>query len=706
MRHSRFRTIGTFCLNSVWVFFFPCILVTLRAEAAETSLKKNWDVQSPHLFHSALDEGFGFSFSYDGKPIGPATLPDWKITTRTLGRSRETTFRHPTGLTVIRHLELHAEFEAVEYTLRFRNESSNTLAAISQIDALDLKFEREFSKLSVVSSGGGLDDSTYPPRTFALHTQRIGPMTPVNGQVALTTEGGRSSNRDLPFYFVQDEYTHQGIFVAVGWSGQWKASVYGNFHERSLQFTAGIPDIHIQLKPGEEISGPRILLGCYHGPLSSGSNRLRRLIRDIYSPLLDGKRVEPVLTYDHWWNIGHQFDETLLRRLADAAAQIGQEYFLLDAGWYAGTNDAGGFSAGVGNWDEIDNTKFPSGMGAFADYVRSKGLKFGLWFEPERVAKGSLLASQHPDWVIWLPQNAVQPPANGTPTYGLLDYGRLEVQEWVFEMLDRYIRQLDIRYIRYDFNLDPLAYWLSQDTPDRRGISQIHHIEGFYRVIDRIRQQHPKTVLEGCASGGRRIDLETTRRFHTFWISDHTVDPHIVRFHLQGLNYFLPGNYSYVCYTLPLPYQQNFRTADLGFQSFFGGAFGTGGRIDDWSREMKEQAKKHVTVYKSLRRFLMEDYYSLTPQPLDLDSWTAWQFHKPETNEGFVQVFRLESSLQSRSFALKGLTPTAKYRFTEPYSGKTFQLKGSEALSNGVTVELPKLSSRVLLYQQLSEAKR
>jgi alpha-galactosidase len=454
----------------------------------------------------------------------------------------------------------------------------------------------------------------------------------------------------------------------------------------------GIPGIETHLTPGEVIPGPRILIGCYRGSVAEGSNRLRRLIRSHYTPPLEAKAFAPIATYDHWWHVGPTFTEELLRKLTDAAAAIGQEYFLLDAGWYAGTT-ATDFSVGVGNWEQIDQTKFPKGLRPFADYVRSKRLQFGLWFELERVARGSLLARQHPDWILWL-STAAQDPNLSSVAYGLLDFGRPEVQEYVEQLLDRYIRDLDIRYIRYDFNIDPLVYWNAADAPERHGIHQIRHIEGFYKVIDWVRTHHPKTVLEGCASGGRRIDLETARRFHTFWISDETDDPDIVRWHLHGLNYFLPGNYLYVQYTRPHPEEEPEST----FQGFLGGAFGTGGRIDQWSAEVQKRAARHVAVFKELRRFLMDDYYPLTPQAADLKSWEAWQFHDPETNEGFAQAFRLDSAETSLRLRLRGLERKTVYVFRDAYSGQEVKNSGAAAMEEGIPFRLDARASQVLVY--------
>lgn len=672
-----------------------------RPEPSESgaSLKPCWPTKGSRVFHDALEEGTGFSFIYEGQEPFSATSPGWQVSTHTTAAVVETTFRHSSGLTAVRRAQAHPEYDALAYAVTFKNEGSSILPVIAAVNALDLKFgQRALIGAYVVSSGGGLDDSTYPPDAYAIRKHWIGPMTPVNGQITLTTEGGKSSNKDLPFYFVQNDRENEGIFVAIGWTGQWSSTIVGDFGANMLHLTGGIPDLHIRLKPGEAIGGPRVLIGCYRGELSTGSNRLRRLIRNRFTPLLEGKSFDPILTFDHWWGVGVHFDESLLRRQVDAAAEIGQEYFLLDAGWYVGSNGPRDFNGGVGNWEEVDRKKFPSGLASFANYVRSRGLKFGLWFEPERVARGTLLATQHPDWVLWLPRNATENPDFANPNYGLLDYSRQEVQEWVRTMLDGYIRELDIRYIRHDFNIDPLQYWGGKDPEDRRGITQIRHIEGFYQVIDWIREHHPATVLEACASGGRRVDLETARRFHTFWISDHTVDPDIVRFHLEGLNYFLPGNYGYVCYILPLLNQKQFQATDFGFQSFFGGAFGISGRVDEWPQNMKEQARRHVSVYKRIRKFLVKDYYPLTAQPRDIYAWEAWQFHDPDADEGFVQIFRVESAKESRYFALKALDPRASYQFSDPYSGKMFQTSGAIAISEGLEFRAPKMSSQILTY--------
>jgi alpha-galactosidase len=265
-------------------------------------------------------------------------------------------------------------------------------------------------------------------------------------------------------------------------------------------------------------------------------------------------------------------------------------------------------------------------------------------------------------------------------------------------MMERYIRELDVRYLRHDYNQNPLAYWNAHDEPGRNGMRQIRHLEGLGEVIDRLRRQHPQVVLEGCASGGRRIDLETIRRFHTTWIGDHTLDPRTVRWNLHGLHHFLPGNYLYVAYSWPMPYQSAEDLTAASLMPFLGGAFGTSGRLDRWSASFRTIAARHFAVHRKLRPLLMEDYYPLTRQVGDDVSWAAWQFHNPRTGEGFVQAFRMDSAQGLRRFPLRALEAAATYEFRDPLGEVVFNTTGAEAASTGIAFRLDRHGSQIWMY--------
>ena len=689
----------------------------LASEPAPASEPETMDIRSAlqslssDLFPLAATPGAGFSFTYDGVACGPVFSTEWIPSVRKIPGGVQKVLTHHSGLVVTTSIRIFPEHNAIEYSTHFKNTAANVLPPIAVIRALDLTFDqRAMDRTCVISGGGGTADYVLPPTTFAIHKTAFATTASGGGALILGSEEGVSSDKDMPFFFLHSDGQQQGMFVAFGWSGIWQTLIQET-PQNVLRVRGKIPDLSIALNPGEEIQGPTIVIGSYRGPVSAGSNQLRRLIHDVYTPRLGGDIVLPPMTYDHWWGVELHFDEALLMKLADGAASVGQEYFLLDAGWFAGTNDVEDFHAGVGNWEQIDRHKLPNGLKPIADHVRSQGLKFGLWFEPERVHRGSLLARKHPEWILWkrherdrdFQLNELLAGSNyryDANAYGLLDYSRPEVQDWVRSLLDRYISDLDIRYLRYDFNLtDPLSFWLAKDPPSRHGISQLRHIQGFYAVIDWIRARHPATLLECCASGGRRIDLETARRFHTFWISDHTADPALIRFQLFGINYFLPGNYHYRCYVLPSG-QENSTPDDLGFQSLFGGAFGTGGRVDLWSPQIRQQTRGHVEIYKRLRRYLLCDYYPLSTQPCDTQSWSGWQFHDNKTSSGFVETFRTSTSSDRCRFTLHGLDKGGRYRFSDPYTADSFELGGEAALTDGIEMHQPPMSARVLLYSR------
>lgn len=684
-------------------------LVTVTGWSADHAIGSIWQVESPHLYRDGLLEGIGFSFTYDGKTIGPSVPEGWAISTRSTSEGLETRLSHSSGLVAVRLVRSFPESEAIEYTVRFRNEGSSVLPILSRVNAMDLAFGKAvLANVSVVTSNGGSGDSLFPPDQYALRERLMGPMLnpPAHAAIRLESLSGKPSRGDLPFFFAQDKHAGRGIFVALGWTGVWEAEIGGDFLKETFSLKGGMPGLSLRLHPGEEISGPIILLGGFRGPFSAGSNRLRRVIRNHYTPLLEGKKPLPVLGYSSWYSVFTNFDDKTLCELADVAAELEQEYFEVDAGWFAGTRQGPGngqWQYGVGNWEKADPNRFPNGLRPVVDYVKSKGMKFGMWFEPERAVRDSLLGKAHPEWLLWPPR-----PRDLTSEreWALVNFGLKEVQDWFVELLCRYVREFDLQYLRWDLNVGPAVVWAAHDTPDRLGLTQIRHVEGLNRVMREVLRRNPDLLLENCAGGGGRVDLASMQNGHAFWLTNHSSDPHVVRHFLGGVNHVVPTSYSIVEFELPVWWKKEFEYPDIMFQSYFGGAFGISTRITEWPASMKTQAKRHIQVYKRIRHFLVEDYYRLLPAAVDLSDWEGWQFHDPEKGNGFVQAFRTNSPEAARSLRLFALEPLRSYRFTDPYSGASMQVSGATALSEGIKFDLPEMSSKVLIYEPVPASKK
>jgi len=180
------------------------------------------------------------------------------------------------------------------------------------------------------------------------------------------------------------------------------------------------------------------------------------------------------------------------------AEKIKLDYWWIDAGWYQ--CDPVGWPK-VGTW-EVDKKRFPHGLKAVTDYVHSKGVKSLLWFEPERVAAGSWLAENRPEWIL------------GGKQGGLLNFGNPDVLKWITDRVDKVLTEEGIDLYRQDFNMDPLGYWRGADAEDRQGITEIRHVTNLLAYWDELKRRHPNILFDECASGGPSDDCVITPVYH------------------------------------------------------------------------------------------------------------------------------------------------------------------------------------------------
>jgi len=192
------------------------------------------------------------------------------------------------------------------------------------------------------------------------------------------------------------------------------------------------------------------------------------------------------------------------------------DLYWVDAGWYGPADSfspnehQGDWAKHVGNW-QVNPAAHPHGLKKLADAARAADMGFMLWFEPERAICGTPWTVEHPDWFL----GERTPGANL-----LLDLGNSAARAWVTDILSDLIATVGIACYRQDFNMEPLAFWRAHDEPDRQGMTEIRHIEGLYALWDELIRRHPGLLIDNCASGGRRIDLETIRRSIPLWRSD------------------------------------------------------------------------------------------------------------------------------------------------------------------------------------------
>ena len=416
-----------------------------------------------------------------------------------------------------------------------------------------------------------------------------------------------------------------------------------------------------------------------------GHNEFRKLILAHYTKKINGKipllplasfldREGPIPCNEHVCATeNHSIADIKRHRQFDILPEV----FWLDAGWYP----CEGSWPNVGNWTP-NPENFPNGLKPVSDAAHQVGSKFLLWFEPERIVKGKSFISidkEHPDWVTSI----------STSDNQLLNLGNEDARSWLTDHISKLIQKEGIDYYRQDFNFDPFPYWKQMDGEGRKGISEIRHIEGLYAFWDDLLERFPELIIDNCASGGRRIDLETISRSSPFWRTDYKYgEPIGSQCHTYGLNFYLP-----------LSGTGSFEMSPYHFRSAM-----SSNMVTNWDIENKNYKQSDmqnlISEFKELRPYYYHsDYYPLTSTTKLLrdDVWMAYQMNRPDQDDGIIMAFRRPKSLDANIILnLKGLDQRSIYEIKNNDTGKIMTGTGEE-LSKGMTIILEEAPASICL---------
>ncbi len=610
----------------------------------------------------------GFSFDCDGLTVDTQTPADAIA-----------------GLRVVRDVVVHNDFRAVEWVLRLRNEGPHDTPVLSDILPLDVTLtidppqsevllHRSLGCTSTASDFAPVDDVLYPGRTL-----RLAPI------------GGRSSNGEMPFFSVElpDD---EGLFIAIGWTGQWVAEFSRTYNGSALRLRAGQETTHLALRPGEEIRTPQVMVMRWRGDPQDAHNAFRRFVLRHHTPRIDGCAPElPVAASSFFQyaegNVANggteEVEIAFARRLHEL--DLGVELYWIDAGWFVGD-----WPNGVGNWFPKPEA-FPNGLRPVADAVHEMGMKFLMWFEPERVVEGSWLCENHPEWLLSHAEG-VQPycPQTGLKQY-LLNLGDADARKWLTDHVSGLLAEWDVDIYRHDANIDPLEFWPLADSPDRRGMTEIRHVEGLYEYWEELKRRKPGLLIENCCSGNRRFDLESIRRCVNLYRSDYIFHPEGDQCQTLGLSRFVVLH----------------ANGCRGHEDYdFRGVVGTSMLFDWalWAPDFPgEKVRGQVALYKRIRPYLVGDFYALTRYSTKMNVWAAWQYDRPDLGEGVIMAFRRPGAeMDELTLHPRGLAADATYEIEDFDAGRTWSAAGSE-LAAGVNVQVGSApGSAVLVYKRIT----
>jgi len=629
-------------------------------------------------------EAVPFSFTCDGKPSAQL-LGRWtrKATQEPPARGRErhtiTWTDEQTGLEVACEAMVFTDFPAVEWLLRLKNTGSKDTPILSEIRPLDLRIGLGEKEPVLFHHAKG---SSFQADDYVTIDAPVSP----GQRISLPAEGQRSQTH-LPYFNL--EWQGAGIVGAIGWTGQWALSVQRN-GDREVVLQAGQQRTRLKLLPGESIRTPRILLVHWQGSdRLRGHNLLRRLLVAHYVPRIGGQVVMPPMSQNTWFVFSDGNGTTEQNQIEAIAKMpaLGLEAYWLDAGWFEG-----GWPNGAGSWVPRKD-HFPNGLRPVGEAAHEAGLKFILWFEPERVADGSRIALEHPQWVLSRKGGGdIEIPGR------LFNLGNPEARGWMTDCLSKCISDWGIDVYRQDRNFYPFRFWRDSDASDRQGIAEIRHVEGLYAMWDELLKRHPGLMIDNANWRGTGPDLEVLMRSAGSWTSSETADggknPVFNQAQLSGLSLYVPLHTSLLWGTDPYTVRSVAR---------FGTSLCQDTRPPQFPADEMKRASQEI---QSLRPLYLGDYYPLTEVDLDERHWCGWQLDRPDLGQGFALFFRRSASpYAALDVSLRGMDRAARYEvtFAETYDAKEKRVMAGDQLMQ-LRVAIGKAPGSLLLrYSRLGK---
>ena len=601
----------------------------------------------------------------------------------------------PEGLTLRAECTEYNDFPVVEWVMYITNETEESSPIISDW-AIDLDLPCTSPRLyhGNGDSKGGKNQKAYdwwldPITEEATVIWPLGDGSRPNGD-------GTSCSGAFPYMRLLGE--KNGINLAIGWTGTWKAVFKKELD--AVRLSVSQNKFRSYLKPGETVRTPSLTLQAFDG----GDERGRNLWRSFYMahilPHQDGRPLDPKLVL-HTFGINDlpEFCGTTEENQLNAIdvylkRGLKPDIWWIDAGWYPCNNEWPNLGAWYPNPEN-----HPNGLGPIGKKLEKEGIDFLLWFEPERARKNSEIRNEHPEFFFFFPNDEDE----WLDRDGLFKMGDPEARAWMTDHIDRLIKDSGITVYRQDFNFDPAPYWEKATEADREGILENLHIQGYYAFWDELLARNPRLWIDSCAAGGRRNDIETMKRAVPLHYTDCGYGNHLIkqkqhRQMFEWIPYFRAHTYNWDepdgTYG-----NKNHPIDAFAYQNATTPAITSTIEYYD-SDEIFDLGKKFHPIWRRAATLELNcDYYPLTECKWDPSDWYAMQFDNDD--EGFVQIIR-NINVKDDSITLTNLHLDLEkaYTFTDEWSGSSFTVSGKELAQNGLQATLPPRSGLILFYKK------
>ena len=467
------------------------------------------------------------------------------------------------------------------------------------------------------------------------------------------------------------------IGAALMYSGSFQTKIQLDQMEQ-VRLVMGInPELfRWELKPSEVFDTPEVIMSYSSNGMEKLSHNFHKVIREHVCRGKYKLAERPVLI-NNWEATYFDFNEEKILKIAEQAASLGVDMLVLDDGWFGKRDDD---CSGLGDWF-VSEGKLNGGLGKLAEKIKSLGMKFGLWFEPEMVSEDSDLYRSHPDWAIKIPsRNPVR------SRYQLvLDMINPEVRDYLFGAISDILKNADISYIKWDMNRSICDWYTPCLSAENQGEMPHRYVLGLYELLERLTTAFPDVLFEGCSGGGGRFDAGMLYYCPQIWCSDDT--DAFERTKIQyGTSFFYPVS-AIGSHVSAVPNHQTGRITPIETRAVtaMAGSFGYELDLNTLSHDEKQEVKEQIVRFKKDGPLIHNGLYYRLSDSLN-DKYAMWGFVSEDKKEVLVHgvIFRTEPNRTQYLAKLRGLLPDTNYRLAE--NGEVY--KGSALMNGGIL--LPK----------------
>ncbi|MGM0124554.1 alpha-galactosidase [Enterococcus sp. AZ194] len=498
----------------------------------------------------------------------------------------------------------------------------------------------------------------------------------------LDSKRGSSSHQQNPFVCLASPTMTEETGEVYGF-----CLVYSGSHETMIEkdpynqtrLTMGINsfDFRWVLEPNEAFQSPEVLMSFSDKGLNALSHSYHDLLNEHLVRGRFKKQERPVLI-NNWEATYFNFDEDKLLAIVDEAEKMGIELFVLDDGWF-GKRESDRTS--LGDWYE-NSGKIKMGLANLSKEIHARGLKFGIWFEPEMISEDSELYRAHPDWALQIPGRGM---SLGRDQY-VLDFSREEVRAHIYQQMKTFFDEVPVDYVKWDMNRNMTEVYSKKRAPEEQGSTAHRYMLGLYEFMENLIAEYPTILFESCSGGGGRFDAGMLYYMPQTWTSDNT--DAIARLKIQyGTSLVYPVS-TMGSHVSAIPNHQTSRKTSLAIRGnvAMAGVFGYELDLSTLSTEEKVEMKAQVAFYKEHRSLIQYGRFVRLLSPFEGNE-TAWMFISDDKKEALVFYYRVlaEASHPPKCLKLEGLAKEKVYMMENQLFG------GDELMNLGFYID-PSLS--------------